>query len=1247
MKKIICTLFLLVFVCSLKAQNTTVDVPGRWRLGGNMGAILESSDVKTLPGLGGGFTLEKILNKRATAPIGFSLGFRYLGGRTYGLNTSPTIDLKDNKALNGTYDSIVRYDSLPGYFYANHKTFIQEGSLELKVNFPRFEQRTRIIFHLWGGVGIGKFKTWIDAKDKDGKIYDLTSAGGKPVNESDLNRIYGGSYESLAEGSDPSGTIRFVPSAGVGLGVRLSRNVALVFEHKVSFPGTDYLDGITYPTGHINDFYHYSSANLIFTMYAKSKSTSTSTHNNTNVVTNTNTTQTVTTNNTVTTNTVPVTTNTVTINKPNPPSVRITYPGNNFNSQYDNVAVSVQLKNITSSQQIGITLNGYPLSHFSFNPSNGALNFQSFLAVGNNYFLVSASNADGTASDNVTVIYKPVTNTVTTGTNTVSISTPTVAITNTVSTGTGTVSIGTPTVAATNTVSTGTGTVSIGTPTVAATNTVTTGTGTVSINTPTVATTPTIAVTNTATVGGKPPVVQIINPAVNPHKEENTSYNVSASVLNIVGGNELSITVNGNTVTQFTFGKHNKMLNFFAPLQPGNNVVLIKATNKFGSDSKTTTIIHHGKPPKVVISTPASSPYTSLIPSTTVSGFVYQVKAAADIKVTANGNVLPFNFNPTTGSIDLNLVLQVGNTTVTISGTNSFGSDAQSVTLIHKKAGTAGGTIDPGNTGTTTTTSTVVPPGGLPKMPVVTILSPNSNPYNTNTASAPVTAEVLYVTAASDVKVSKGGSVVPSSYDLNSKKVSFTAQLAPGMNSFVISGTNSFGSDSKTQNINYTPVINTGTVNPVKGGPEQQISICHTPPGNPNNPQQITIPISAWPAHQAHGDVQGNCPVPEQQISICHTPPGNPNNPQQITIPISAWPAHQAHGDVQGTCPTNNGNGNNGNGGGNNSSGNNDPQITICHIPPGNPNNPQQISIPTSAWPAHQAHGDTQGACPTTNNGNNGGGNGGSTSSSGQVGVGGLPGGGGNSDPQITICHIPPGNPNNPQQITIATSAWPAHQAHGDTQGACPTNTNNGNNGNGGGNGNNNSGGNNSGGNTDPEITICHIPPGNPNNPQQISIPTSAWPAHQAHGDTQGTCPTNNGNGNGNGGGNGGNGGKDGKGNNGGGGIAPRTSGGNENNSNTNAPKNNGGLGGLLNNIKSNTGGNTKTNTNTKPEENKKGNENSGRPTNTKTQPVNTNTTAPANGGRPANNTQPVNTTTTTPVNGGSTGRPTGGGGGK
>lgn len=37
-------------------------------------------------------------------------------------------------------------------------------------------------------------------------------------------------------------------------------------------------------------------------------------------------------------------------------------------------------------------------------------------------------------------------------------------------------------------------------------------------------------------------------------------------------------------------------------------------------------------------------------------------------------------------------------------------------------------------------------------------------------------------------------------------------------------------------------------------------------------------------------------------------------------------------------------------------------------------------------------------------------------------------------------------------------------------------------------------------------FAICHIPPGNPQNAHTLTISENAWPAHQKHGDTIGSC---------------------------------------------------------------------------------------------------------------------------------------------
>jgi hypothetical protein len=40
---------------------------------------------------------------------------------------------------------------------------------------------------------------------------------------------------------------------------------------------------------------------------------------------------------------------------------------------------------------------------------------------------------------------------------------------------------------------------------------------------------------------------------------------------------------------------------------------------------------------------------------------------------------------------------------------------------------------------------------------------------------------------------------------------------------------------------------------------------------------------------------------------------------------------------------------------------------------------------------------------------------------------------------KVVICHIPPGNPENAHTIVVSEKALPAHLAHGDTEGPCPS----------------------------------------------------------------------------------------------------------------------------------------------------------------------------------------------------------------
>ena len=57
-----------------------------------------------------------------------------------------------------------------------------------------------------------------------------------------------------------------------------------------------------------------------------------------------------------------------------------------------------------------------------------------------------------------------------------------------------------------------------------------------------------------------------------------------------------------------------------------------------------------------------------------------------------------------------------------------------------------------------------------------------------------------------------------------------------------------------------------GLVTPVLA--QQQVTICHKPPGNPQNVQTITVGQSAVPAHLGHGDTLGACPPPTETATL-------------------------------------------------------------------------------------------------------------------------------------------------------------------------------------------------------------------------------------------------------------------------------------------------------------------------------------------------------------------------------------------
>ncbi len=305
-----------------------------------------------------------------------------------------------------------------------------------------------------------------------------------------------------------------------------------------------------------------------------------------------------------------------------------------------------------------------------------------------------------------------------------------------------------------------------------------------------------------------PPTVTITNPPSDPYTSTTATMNVSATVLNVTSAANIQVRRNGNAITNFSFDPNTHVLTFLASLQTGSNLYEVVGTNTVGSASDVVTINYNPvaqvQPPVVTITSPASCPYSSKTANLTISANITNVTTASQVAVVFNNQaVTNFNFvnHGSFATVSFPVTMVAGQNNVTITGTNTAGSNSKSCTITFK----------------VTTQPTGVPP-------TVTITSPSTNPYNAPTQNVTVNATVQNVNSQNEITVTKNNAVVTGwVYNMTTKLLSLPTTLNVGSNVFTVTAANSNGSDSKSTTINYSPMptvqppvvtITTPSVNP-------------------------------------------------------------------------------------------------------------------------------------------------------------------------------------------------------------------------------------------------------------------------------------------------------------------------------------------------------------------------------------------------------------------------------------------------
>jgi hypothetical protein len=284
-----------------------------------------------------------------------------------------------------------------------------------------------------------------------------------------------------------------------------------------------------------------------------------------------------------------------------------------------------------------------------------------------------------------------------------------------------------------------------------------------------------------------PPVVTITSPATNGTTVSSDAFTILGTVLNVNSQNEITVSLNGQHVPNFTYNATSQVVTAPVTLVAGNNTIQISATNAGGSDSKQKTINYVPpvviQPPVVTITTPAANGTTVAATAYTALATVQNVDSQNDITVKHNGQNVNFTYNTTTHVVTTNLTLTPGSNTIIVTGTNQAGnaSDQKSITC---------------------TPPVVVNP------PDVTITVPATNGTTVSVSALTVTATVTNVPTQSGVTVKLNGQNVNFTFNPANGLVTSNVTLADGNNTIVVTGTNSAGTDSDQKTITYAAPVN-------------------------------------------------------------------------------------------------------------------------------------------------------------------------------------------------------------------------------------------------------------------------------------------------------------------------------------------------------------------------------------------------------------------------------------------------------
>ncbi|MCH1613533.1 MAG: hypothetical protein L7S72_09595, partial [Flavobacteriales bacterium] len=281
-----------------------------------------------------------------------------------------------------------------------------------------------------------------------------------------------------------------------------------------------------------------------------------------------------------------------------------------------------------------------------------------------------------------------------------------------------------------------------------------------------------------------PPSVRFTNPNKSPSDVVSRFIKVGANILNVVGKNNITFSVNGNPSTNFNFSG-NKFVANNVVLRNGKNIIRIKGQNNQGSAFDESIVFY--KPvvtqkPNVNITSPGISPFSSPSLYVDIKATILNVSSASNVTFKLNG-VLHNNFTFSGNIFEArNILIKEGSNTVYISGKNNSGIDSDQTIISYKK-----------------------PTQNKP--PKIIVSYPSGPSFNTNNKMILISGQIQNVENSNNVSVTMNGNTVKNFlFDTYFDDFQCELQLQSGINIFNIKAFNNDGKDESMVSIKYAPI---------------------------------------------------------------------------------------------------------------------------------------------------------------------------------------------------------------------------------------------------------------------------------------------------------------------------------------------------------------------------------------------------------------------------------------------------------